>query len=110
MTKKRSKPQQLSQVLQLERLYADIMPLPGDDLVFALTDAEGRRLLREDGNFEDIEVMPSFCAACQQVGMEAEAVAITSAYLNSPRQTYWLMVSAAYHGQTVQDIIPVGIA
>ncbi len=89
MTKRNKKTQQLPQVLQLERLYADVVPLPGDNLVFALTDAVGKRLLHEDGHFEDIEAMPSFRLACQQVGLEAEAIAVTSAYLNSPRQTYW---------------------
>ena len=108
IAKKRDKGQQLPQILQLERLYAGVPPLPGDDLVFALIDVEGKRLLREDGNFEDIEMLPSFRAACQQVGREAGAIAVTSAYLNSPRKTYWLMVSAAYHGQAVQNVIPIG--
>lgn len=107
MTKRNKKTQQLSPVLYLERLYADVLLLPGDDIVFALTDAEGKRLLREDGNFEDIEAMPSFRFACQQVSLEAEAIAVTSAYLNSPRHTYWLLVSAAYEEQVVQDVIAI---
>ncbi len=108
MARKIKKLEQEAKGLRLERLFADVTPLPGDDVVFALADTQGNRVLREDGNFEEFEVMPSFREACQQVGIEFEVVAVTSAYLNSPRQTYWLMVSAIYHGQPVQDIIPIG--
>lgn len=96
---------QVATALYLERLLAEVIPLPGDDLCYALTDGADTRLLREDGKFDDIETLSAFQAACEKVGDPAEVVAVTSTYLNSPCKTYWLLVSAPYSGQPVQGRI-----